>query len=365
LIAASGVGKSIKRTTLILAGTKAGVVNIFYIIAVTLIQSPFEIFTLQFIFVLLAVFASGIIASIIVTGLTPIIELLFGYVTDFQLLELSNMNSPILKELIIHAPGTYAHSIMVGSLVEAAAEDIGANPLLCRVGSYYHDIGKIQKPLYFIENQMGSNKHDKLTPRLSSLIITSHVKEGVEIAKKIGLPKPIIEIIKQHHGTSLIDYFFSKAESKKDTEKEINESDFRYPGPKPQTREAGLVHLGDMVQAASQSITDKSPARLQGLIQKVINKSFTSGQLDECDLTLRDLHKVAKAFYRIFAGIYHYRIDYPESITKSSDQKKMLNLSTNAMLSSDSSPNKTGKNKEDLKRLGQNVEKKEYGQTKN
>ncbi len=360
LVGTSGVAKCFRRSTLIMAGLKVGLVNIFVVMAITLVTGAEELSSLSIAYTLVAAFLGGLLGGVFVTGLTPVVESVFGYVTDFQLLELSNMNHPIMKELIIHAPGTYAHSIMVGSLVEAAAEDIGANPLLCRVGSYYHDIGKIKKPLYFIENQVGSNRHDKLSPRLSSLIIIAHVKDGIELAKAIGLPKPIRDIIQQHHGSSRIDYFYRKAIERAEADESINESDFRYPGPKPQTREAGLVHLADMVQAASQSLADKSPARLQGLIQKIINKAFTSGQLDECDLTLRDLHKVTKAFYRIFGGIYHYRVDYPDKATKGSEQKKMINMVTHAMLNDEPKHRQKQGEKEDLKRLGQDVEQK-YG----
>lgn len=354
LVGASGVAKSLKRSTLIIAGIKVGVCNVFFVVAITLITNSTKLFDFSFIFILSSSFLGGVLGGVLLTGLIPIFESVFGYVTDFQLMELSNMNHPIMKELIIHAPGTYAHSIMVGSLVEAAAEDIGANPLLCRVASYYHDIGKIKKPQYFVENQVGSNKHDKLSPRLSALIIIAHVKDGMEIAKTIGLPKPIRDIIPQHHGTSRIDYFYNKALLRAEEGEILNDSEFRYPGPKPQTREAGLVYLADMVQAASQSIAEKSPARLQGLIQKIINKAFTSGQLEECSLTLRDLHVVAKAFHRTFGGIYHHRIDYPEKITKGGEQKKMANLVTQSYLAEG---NKPGQKKEDLRRLGQEVEK--------
>jgi putative nucleotidyltransferase with HDIG domain len=202
----------------------------------------------------------------------------------------------------------------VGSLVEAAAATIGANPLLSKVSGYYHDIGKIKKPLYFIENQMrGENKHDKLAPSMSSLILTAHVKDGVEIARNHKLGKAIIDAIQQHHGTSLIKYFCEKAKQLKG-EDAVNIEHFRYPGPKPQTKEAGLVLLADSVEAASRSLENPTPARIKGLVQRIINKIFLDEQLDECELTLRDLHEIAKSFNKILNGIHHHRIEYPREV---------------------------------------------------
>ena len=261
-------------------------------------------------------FFSGVLSGIIATGIVPLIEVIFSYTTDIKLLELGNLNHHLLKNLIIEAPGTYHHSILTGSLAEAAAEAIGANPLLARVGAYYHDIGKRKKPLYFIENQKATeNKHDKLSPNMSSLILISHVKEGVEQAKNHKLGKVITDIIQQHHGTSLISYFYQKAKEKENPiEAVVDEKDFRYPGPKPQTKEAGLVMLADAVEAASRTLNDPTSARIQGMVQKIINSFFIDGQLDECELTLKDLHLIAKSFNRIFTGIFHHRIEYPEKV---------------------------------------------------
>ena len=259
-------------------------------------------------------FVSGILSGIIATGVVPLIEVIFSYTTDIKLLELGNLNHPLLKELVVEAPGTYHHCILTGSLVEAAAESIGANPLLAKVGAYYHDIGKMKKPLYFIENQKGSeNKHDRLSPSMSSLILISHIKEGVEQAKEHRLGNVITDIIQQHHGTHLISFFYQKAKEKENpTEAVVDEKDFRYPGPKPQTKEAGLVMLADAVEAASRTLNDPTPARIQGMVQKTINNFFTDGQLDECELTLKDLHLIAKSFNRILTGIFHHRIEYPD-----------------------------------------------------
>jgi putative nucleotidyltransferase with HDIG domain len=202
--------------------------------------------------------------------------------------------------------------VIVGSLVEAAASEIGANHLLAKVCGYYHDIGKVKKPLYFIENQKtGKNKHDKLAPSMSSLILIAHVKDGVEIARENKLGQVIIDTIRQHHGTSLIKYFFEKAKQRRG-EDAVNIDDFRYPGPKPQTREAGLVMLADVVEAASRTLDNPTPSRIQGHVQNLINHIFSDGQLDECELTLKDLHKIARSFNQILNGIHHHRIEYTE-----------------------------------------------------
>jgi putative nucleotidyltransferase with HDIG domain len=202
--------------------------------------------------------------------------------------------------------------------VEAAAETVGANPLLAKVSAYYHDIGKIKKPEYFIENQRnGENKHNKLTPKMSSLIIISHVKEGFELANKVKLGTQITNIIKEHHGTSLVSYFYEKAKKDKDPSiRSLPEEDFRYPGPKPQSKEAGLVLLGDVMEASSRTLTNPTPSRIRNLVDGRIERVFLDGQLDECELTLRDLHKIAECFTRILNGIFHHRIDYPEPVIR-------------------------------------------------
>jgi putative nucleotidyltransferase with HDIG domain len=246
----------------------------------------------------------------------------FRYTTDITLLELSNLDRPILRQLMIEVPGTYHHSVIVGSMVEAAASEIGANPLLAKVCGYYHDIGKIKKPLYFIENQTdGRNKHDKLAPSMSSLILISHVKDGVDIAQKHKLGQIIIDTIQQHHGTSLIHYFFEKAKQLKG-EDAVNIDDYRYPGPKPQTKEVGLVMLADVVEAASRTLENPTPARIRGLVQHLINKAFSDGQLDNCELTLKDLHSIAKSFNKILNGIHHHRIEYADALVKENAKVK-------------------------------------------
>jgi len=271
------------------------------------------------------------ITAVLVAGFTPVFESLFGFITYIKLLELANLNQPLFQRMIIDAPGTYHHSIIVASLVEAAAEAIGANSLLAKVSAYYHDIGKLSKPHYFIENQPGyDNRHDKLSPKMSSLIIISHVKEGCELASSVKLGQPIINIIREHHGTSLVSYFFDKAKKDKDESiRSLTESDFRYPGPKPQTKEAGLVMLGDVIEASSRTLTNPTPARIRSLVRERIERIYEDGQLDDCELTLKNLNMIAETFTRILLGIFHHRVDYPEGAVKETGGKKEIHDHTN------------------------------------
>jgi putative nucleotidyltransferase with HDIG domain len=299
-----------ERQLIIQAGLKIGLVNMILATAIDLFFV--EITGYHLLWNLVFAFMGGAFAGVITIGVAPVVEMLFRYTTDITLLERANLDRPLLRRLMLEAPGTYHHSVIVGSLVEAAASEIGANPLLAKVCGYYHDIGKIKKPLYFIENQANArNRHDKLAPSMSALILSSHVKEGVEIARQHKLGKSIIDAIKQHHGTSLISYFYEKAKQLRG-EENVNVSDFRYPGPKPQTKEAGLVMLADVVEAASRTLENPTPARIQGLVQNLINKIFSDGQLDDCELTLKDLHRIASSFYKILNGIHHHRIEYAD-----------------------------------------------------
>lgn len=255
--------------------------------------------------------SSGISVIAIVSVMLPILENLFKVTTDISLLELLDMEQPLMKNIMISAPGTYHHSVIVGNLVEAAAEGVGVNPLLARVSAYYHDIGKIKMPEYFIENQSSStSKHEKISPHMSSMIIVSHVKEGVELARQQKLPEPIIDIIQQHHGTSLMTYFYQKAKENNSTEN-FSEDEYKYPGPKPQTRAAALVMMADAVEAASRVLNEPSSAKIAALVEKVINHMFLEGQLDECELTLKDISSIKTHFTYILTGILHKRIDYP------------------------------------------------------
>jgi len=318
VVGLDGVARAARRRTLIAAGVVVGLANAGVILGLAMFAG--NLVSMDTLMGVIFGLAAGIAAGVLVTGTAPILESLFGYTTDVQLLELANLNHPLLKELIVQSPGTYHHSIIVGSLVEAAAEQTRSNPLLARVASYYHDIGKIRMPSYFSENMRDqANPHDKLAPSMSALIIVNHVKEGVEMARAYGLPAPILDIIGEHHGQSLIKYFYQKAVDQEGGA--VDEKDFRYPGPKPQTREAALVMLADAVEASAKSIAEPTPARLTGLVQKTINRFFTDGQLGECELTLKDLHEIAKAFNRVLTGMYHHRIDYPEPATKGRKEK--------------------------------------------
>lgn len=255
---------------------------------------------------------NGVFAAIFTVGTLPAWENLFGIITPLKLLELSNPNQPLLKTLLMEAPGTYHHSIIVGNLAEHAAQKIGANPLLARVGAYYHDIGKIKRPYFFTENQIAmDNPHEKITPSLSTLIITSHVKDGVELAKQNKLPGVITDLIKQHHGDSVVSYFYHKAKQGENGSK-VNMDSFRYEGPRPQTKEAAIVMLADSVEAAVRSMTDHSPGKIEGMVRKIIKEKLESGQLEESDLTLKDLDIISDAFLDILGGIFHNRIEYPE-----------------------------------------------------
>lgn len=256
--------------------------------------------------------ANALLSPILTFGLLIFFERVWRITTDLTLLELSDFNHPLLKDLSQKAPGTFHHSLVMGSLAETAAEVIDANTILARVGAYYHDIGKSLKPEYFIENQMGfKNRHDKLTPRMSSLILISHVKDGYELGKKYNLPKEILEFIPMHHGTTLISYFYNKALENKTDKDIINEDDYRYPGPKPQTKETGIVMLADAVEAATRSIDEPSIAKLKATIDGIIKSRFEEGELDECELTFKDLNSIREAFFKVLVGIHHPRIKYP------------------------------------------------------
>lgn len=354
IIGAHGVRQCQYRGTIYTAGLKVSVVNLAMALPIQVLTDNF--FTSQSLYIIIFALVGGLVNALVVAGTVPVLENLFHYTTDIKLLELASLNSPVLRELMIRAPGTYHHSVLVGTMVEAAAEAIHANPLLARVAAYYHDIGKISKPLYFIENvSAGENRHDKLSPSMSALILISHVKEGVELAKEKRLGLPITDIIRQHHGTALISYFYQKAKGGDEQEgRNVDERDFRYPGPKPQTREAGLVMLADCVEAASKTLTDPTPARIQGMVQKIINNIFIDGQLDECELTLKNLHDIAKSFNKILAGIYHHRIDYPEPAFKVNGRKKPVEDSDREQANAASHRGEEGKKPggEDLKRLG-------------
>ncbi|MGM0437235.1 MAG: HD family phosphohydrolase [Bacillota bacterium] len=260
---------------------------------------------------------NGILVAVLANGLLPYLENGFGFTSAVKLLELSNPSQPLLKRMLVEAPGTYHHSVIVGNLAEAAADKVdGADSLLARVAAYYHDIGKLRRPYFFIDNQFGGeNPHDKISANLSSLIIKSHVKDGVELAKEYKLPDEIIDIIKQHHGTNLISFFYQEA-VKNSKHDEIKESDFRYDGPKPQSKEAAIIMLADIVEATvrSKQFNKNNHNRIESFVRSIIREKLTENQLDECDLSLKDLDIIAENFVKVLTGIYHQRVEYPDNL---------------------------------------------------
>ena len=255
---------------------------------------------------------NGLISAFAVMALLKVFEMIFGEITNFTLLELSDSSHPLLKRMVVEAPGTYHHSLIVSNLAETAADAIGVHALLTRVGAYYHDIGKMVKPEYFTENQMvAGNKHDELEPSMSRLVILNHVKEGVDLAYKYRLNPKIIDFIPQHHGTSLIHYFYQKALAEGEGV-QVGEENYRYPGPKPQTKETAIVLLADSVEGATRAMDEHSPKKIEDTVRKVINNKFIDGQLDECNLTLREIDTIAATFVRVLSAMYHSRVKYPK-----------------------------------------------------
>ena len=298
-------------------------------------------------------FCGGLFAATLTIGFTPLIEIIFNYTTAAKLLEFSNLDQPLIKKLMIEAPGTYNHSVIVATLAEAAASAVSANSLQAKVMAYYHDIGKLDKTMYFIENQAnGKNRHDKLSPSMSALILIQHVKKGVEMAKEYNLGNEIVQGITQHHGTSLIKYFYNK--SLNSGNENVNEEDFRYPGPKPQTREAGIVMLADVVEAAVRALERPTPSKIKGRVKELINDIFADGQLEECELTLKDLHQIAKSFNNILTSIYHSRIEYTDKTQEKKKEKNGTAKNSDRQSAKNENPNKPNiaKDRTDLKRLG-------------
>ncbi len=256
---------------------------------------------------------NGVVSSFVVMATLKVFETWFGVLTNFSLLELTDFNQPLLKRMILEAPGTYHHSLVVSNIAEAASDAVGANALLTRVGAYYHDVGKMVKPEYFTENQqVGRNKHDFIEPNVSRLVILNHVKEGLELAKKYKLNPVIYSFIVQHHGTGLMYYFYQRALEDAEDQTSVKEEAFRYPGPKPQSKETAIVLLADSAEAATRSLDDPTPKKIEELVRKIINNKFIDGQLDECDLTLKEIELIAQSFTRVLSAMYHSRVKYPE-----------------------------------------------------
>ena len=304
-----------RRNTIISSGLAVGIVQ-----AITFFLIEHMSFTDPARYLILVI--NGLASAVIVLGVLPIFEYLFGKITNIELLELADFNNPLLNRLMLEAPGTYHHSLIVGNLSEAACKAIGANALLARIGSYYHDIGKLQKPEYFTENQdIAQNVHEDLAPNMSKLVIMNHINEGVELAKKYRLNPRIIDFIQQHHGKSLVYFFYRRALEDAAIQEAVTEEGFRYPGPKPSSKETAVVLLADSVEAATRTLKEPTAAHIEEAVHKIINNKFIDTQLDECDLTLKDLEIISKVFGHILSGIYHSRINYPEARSENIHKK--------------------------------------------
>ncbi|MEN6450735.1 MAG: HDIG domain-containing metalloprotein [Thermoguttaceae bacterium] len=305
------------RTKLIYVGLFAGLVAAFLHVILGLIDD--QPLTRPLFIEALWKAAWVIVAAFFVTGLLPFVEQLFGVLTDLSLLELGDVAHPLLQELVRRAPSTYNHSITVGSIAEAAAESIHARGLLVRVGAYFHDIGKMLKPDYFVENQgPDENRHETLVPAMSTLVIIAHIKDGADLARQHRLPQPIIDLIAQHHGTTRVEFFYDRATEQQHADPnaaEVDENTYRYPGPKPQTKEAAVLMLADAVESASRSLVDPAPARIESLVRQIAEQRLHGGQFDESGLTLRELRTIEKSMVMSLASIYHGRIKYPEQRT--------------------------------------------------
>lgn len=308
------LGNATRKTRILQGGFVVSLVTVLAVITIIMLtQSPFSWLDMARYVVYAAV--SGILASVLTIGLMPFFEGAFGILSPMKLIELSNPNQPLLRKILLEAPGTYHHSVVVANLAEAAAEAVGANGLLARVGAYYHDVGKTKRPHFFIENQMNmENPHDKIAPQLSATIITAHARDGAQMLKAHRFPKAICDIAEQHHGTTLLKYFYHKAREESDGE--VNESDFRYEGPKPQFKEAAIVGIADSVEAAVRSISKPSPERIENIVRQIIKDRLEDGQFDECDLTLKELDTIARVICETLQGIFHSRIEYPEETDK-------------------------------------------------
>ena len=293
-------------------GMVVGAVNLVMVLVLAAVE-PAERGVAQVGFDLFCALAGGLLVTAATSFILPILEWLLGITTDIKLLELSNTNLPLLRRLAFEAPGTFQHSLMVANLAKEGCEAIGADPVLAYTSGLYHDVGKVLRPDYFVENQRpGHNRHDKLLPSMSALILINHVKEGVELAREHALPRALRDAIRQHHGTRLIKFFYSRALEQRDPDAtDVTEEKYRYPGPRPQNKCMGVLMLADAVEAASRTLAEPTTAKIRGLIRTIADDVLQDGQLDETDLTLSDLRKVAGAFHRVLANIFHQRIDYP------------------------------------------------------
>ncbi|MFC5051993.1 HDIG domain-containing metalloprotein [Rubritalea spongiae] len=325
-----------RRGALLRAGFYAGVVVMVLGVLFEFIQWPENAIGIQTMGKqMLGSLGVSLLIAMVVSGILPALESMFGLTTDISWLEMSDLNHKLLRQMQLEAPGTFHHSLIVASLAEAAAEEVGANATMCRVCAYFHDIGKLKKPTYFIENQGEENPHDNLTPSMSALVIIAHVKDGVDLAIKHKLDPMIIDVIREHHGDSLVYYFYHKAretcnEAKEKAEQglinaedvpDVDEKNFRYAGPRPRTPESGIISLADCVESASRTLTKPSPAKIEALVNDIVSKRIAEGQMDDCGLTLSDLKKIRKSFAKTIRSILHSRINYPKEEEKKNDEE--------------------------------------------
>lgn len=314
--------KASQRSAILRAGILVSLFGLLSMLVLFLLDIHYTVKDITFASIFML--GGGLLTAVLVIGLMPFFETAFGILSPLKLVELSNPNHPLLRKLLTETPGTYHHSVMVGNLSEAAAEAVGADGLLCRVGSYYHDIGKTKRPSYFIENQQNiENPHDSIDPSLSKSIIVAHARDGVEMLKEHKIPKQIRDITEQHHGTTLLKFFYHKAVQQlgEDSDKKVAEEDYRYPGPKAQTKEAAIVGIADSVEAAVRSLRNPTIEQIDSIVQKIIKSRLDDGQFNECDLTLKELDTVSKALKETLLGIFHSRIEYPSDLPKNHENK--------------------------------------------
>lgn len=316
-----GTSRLSQRYDILRAGLLVGMVNLVALLGLDVMEGA-GLFQVQVWEYLVWALVDGLFASILAMGSIPLLEGPFGIITAMKLIELSNPNQPLMRKLLVEAPGTYHHSIMVGNLAESATEAVGGNSLLARVGAYYHDIGKSKRPYFFVDNQFGAeNPHDRLAPSLSSLIISSHVRDGIELAHEYKVPEPIVNFIREHHGTTLIRFFYQKALDQ-DNGEGVDESDFRYDGPRPQSKETAIVMLADASEATARTLKNPTPPAIEQVVRRLIKERLEDGQLDESNLTLKELDVIARTFTRVLTGVFHQRIEYPDRVLKEMERSR-------------------------------------------
>ncbi len=344
MVGVYSIARSVHGYSLPRAGIVVAVSNVLVIFSTGLVQ---QIDTTQLLIQCALGIFSGVAAAVITTGFLPYLEQTFTIITPVKLLDFAKPNHPLLQRLLLDAPGTYHHSVMVGNLAETAAHAVDADPVTVRVGAYYHDIGKIRRPYFFVENQVDiENPHDKIAPTLSKLIITSHIKDGVDLCRDYKMPQVIIDFVEQHHGTTLVSYFYKRATETEHSSR-IIEDDFRYEGPRPQSKETALVMLADACEASVRSLSKPNSSRIEGMVRKIIREKLHDGQLDECNLTLTDLTVIGDVFIRVLSSMFHSRVEYPDSWNDVERKKAKYGNGNKSNSSADESEGSPRANSED------------------